>query len=194
MDCSLPGSSVHGILQARILEWVAVPFSSKSSQPKNQTQVSSIAGRFSTSWATREVPFWCLHSDGSLKLYHYNFSPETHNGLNFSMFSSTLVIFWIFHSGHPKGHKIVFHCGFFFNKNYLILSNSFNVKFSNFLISISQLSGFTKIYTSALSTVDLQYCVNVRCIVKWLSYIYTCFQLLSNIGCYKTLWFCFVHL
>ena len=37
MDCSLPGSSVHGILQARILEWVAVPFSSKSSQPKNQT-------------------------------------------------------------------------------------------------------------------------------------------------------------
>lgn len=65
-----------------------------------------------------------------------------------------------------KGIKIVFHCGFFFNKNYLILSNSFNVKFSNFLINISQLSGFTKIYTSALDTVDLQYCVNVRCIVK----------------------------
>ena len=40
LDCSLPGSSVHGILQARILEWVAIPFSRGSSQPKNGTQVS----------------------------------------------------------------------------------------------------------------------------------------------------------
>ena len=40
MDCSLPGSSVHGILQAKILEWVAVPFSKESSQPRDQTQVS----------------------------------------------------------------------------------------------------------------------------------------------------------
>ena len=46
MDCSLPGSSVHGILQARILEWVAVPFSRGSSQPRDQTQVSRIAGGF----------------------------------------------------------------------------------------------------------------------------------------------------
>ena len=44
LDCSLPGSSVHGILQARILEWVAVPFSKESSQPKNRTQVSHIRG------------------------------------------------------------------------------------------------------------------------------------------------------
>ena len=48
MDCSLPGSSVHGILQARILEWVAVPFSRGSSQPRDRTQVSHIAGRFFT--------------------------------------------------------------------------------------------------------------------------------------------------
>ena len=41
-DCSLPGSSVHGILQARILEWVAVPSSMGSSQPKGQTCVSYI--------------------------------------------------------------------------------------------------------------------------------------------------------
>ena len=40
MDCSLPGSSVHGILQAKILEWVSVPFSKESSQPRDQTQVS----------------------------------------------------------------------------------------------------------------------------------------------------------
>ena len=46
---------VHGIFQARILEWVAVPFSRGSSQPRDQTQVSHIAGRFFTSWATREA-------------------------------------------------------------------------------------------------------------------------------------------
>ena len=43
MDCSPPGSSVHGILQARILEWVAIPFSRGSSTPRDQTQVSCIA-------------------------------------------------------------------------------------------------------------------------------------------------------
>ena len=46
MDCSLRGSSVHGILQARILEWVAVPFSGGSSPPRDWTQVSHTAGRF----------------------------------------------------------------------------------------------------------------------------------------------------
>ena len=49
MDCI-----VHGILQARILEWVAFPFSKGSSQPRDRTQVSRITGRFFTSWATRE--------------------------------------------------------------------------------------------------------------------------------------------
>ena len=44
----------HGILQARILEWVAFSFSRESSQPRDRTQVSCIAGRFFTSWATRE--------------------------------------------------------------------------------------------------------------------------------------------
>ena len=50
---------VHGILQARILEWVAFPFFRASSQPRDQTQVSCIAGRFFTSWATREAQeYW----------------------------------------------------------------------------------------------------------------------------------------
>ena len=48
MDCSLPGSSVHGISQARILEKVAIPFSRGSSQPRDQTWVSHTAGRFFT--------------------------------------------------------------------------------------------------------------------------------------------------
>ena len=50
---------VHGILQARILEWVAFPFSRGSSQCRDQTQVSHIVGRFFTSWATKEVQeYW----------------------------------------------------------------------------------------------------------------------------------------
>ena len=55
VDCSLPGSSNHGILQARILEWVAISFSMGSSWPRDQTQVSRIAGRSFTLWATREA-------------------------------------------------------------------------------------------------------------------------------------------
>ena len=55
MGCSLPGSSVHGILQARILEWVAMPFSRGSSQCRDWTYVSHNAGRFFTAWATREA-------------------------------------------------------------------------------------------------------------------------------------------
>ena len=45
MDCSLPGSSVHGLLQARALEWVAISFSRDSSQPRDRTQVSHIVGQ-----------------------------------------------------------------------------------------------------------------------------------------------------
>ena len=56
MDCSPPGSSVHGILQARILQWVAFPFSRASSRPRDQTQVSCIAGRFFTIWAIGKSP------------------------------------------------------------------------------------------------------------------------------------------
>ena len=54
-----PGSSLHGILQARILEWVAMPSSRGSSQPRDPTQVYT-AGRFSTVWATREAPIIVL--------------------------------------------------------------------------------------------------------------------------------------
>ena len=56
MDCSPPGSSVYGIVLAKIHEWVAIPFSRGPSQSRDQTQVSWIAGRFFTIWATREAP------------------------------------------------------------------------------------------------------------------------------------------
>ena len=56
MDYSQPGSSFHGIFQARILEWIAIPFSRASSQPRNQTQISCIASKFFNVWAVREAP------------------------------------------------------------------------------------------------------------------------------------------
>ena len=56
MDCSLPGSSVHGIFQAIVLEWIAISFSRRgSSQPRDRTRVSHIVDRCFTIWATREV-------------------------------------------------------------------------------------------------------------------------------------------
>ena len=58
MDCSLPGFSIHGILQGRILEWVAIPFFRGSSWPRDQIQVSWIAGRF----------FYHLSHQGSFNL------------------------------------------------------------------------------------------------------------------------------
>ena len=68
MDCSLPGSSVHGISQARVLEWVVISFSRGSSQPRDQTWVSCIAGGFFTDWATGK----CL-----IDLCHYASSWRT---------------------------------------------------------------------------------------------------------------------
>ena len=53
MDCSLPGSSVHGILQATVLRWVTISFSRESSWPRDWTQVSHTADRFFIVWATR---------------------------------------------------------------------------------------------------------------------------------------------
>ena len=56
VDYNLSGSSVHGIFQARVLQWIAISFSRGSSQPRNQSRVSCIAGRCFTIWATREAP------------------------------------------------------------------------------------------------------------------------------------------
>ena len=71
MDCSPPGSSVHGILQVRILEWVAILFSRGSSQPRDRTQISYIAVRFLIVWATslEELP----NKSPSAKASEYGF-------------------------------------------------------------------------------------------------------------------------
>ena len=66
MDCSPPGSSLHGILQARVLEWVAISFSKGSSWPRDRTPVSHIPGRRFNLWATREAHEELQFSSGSL--------------------------------------------------------------------------------------------------------------------------------
>ena len=71
IDCSPPGSSVHGILQARVLEWVVIHFSRGSSWPRDQTPVSHIASKFFTIWATRETQRnlqRCNFQSGSLRV------------------------------------------------------------------------------------------------------------------------------
>ena len=79
MNCSLQGSSAHGDCPARILEWVAFPSSRGSAQPRDQTQVSHIAGRFFTNWATREAKNTKV---GSLFLLQGNFpTQESNRGL-----------------------------------------------------------------------------------------------------------------
>ena len=63
MDCSLPGSSIHGILQERILEWLAIAFSRESSQPRDRTWVSHIAGRHFTLMASKMAESQGLQAD-----------------------------------------------------------------------------------------------------------------------------------
>ena len=75
MDCSLPCSSIHGIFQARVLEWVAISFSRGSSWPRDWTWVFRAVGRRFTFWATREVSCFTLFSNHTLNpIYSIRFS------------------------------------------------------------------------------------------------------------------------
>ena len=72
MDCSLPGSSIHGIFQARVLKCVAISFYRGSSRLTDQTQVSHTVGRRFTVWATRDVPKELDHKEGwALKNWYF---------------------------------------------------------------------------------------------------------------------------
>ena len=95
MDFSPPGFSVRGILQTRILEWVAIPFSRGSSWLRDQTQVSCIAGRFFTTWATREAQWLC----NSLSMYLISLSSLSH------------AFSWFMHvSGKSHGQRSLVGC------------------------------------------------------------------------------------
>ena len=92
MDCSLPGFSVHGIFQARILEWVAISFSRRSSRPRDWTWVYHIVGRCFTVWATREVQLISNPFLNRLKLWALLYSPIAPH--NFSI-TEYLVISYV---------------------------------------------------------------------------------------------------
>ena len=70
LDCSLPGSSVHGILQARTLEWVAISSPRRSFQPRDWTQVSCITGRFFTFWVIHKSLFFLLFRSQMQRVNH----------------------------------------------------------------------------------------------------------------------------
>ena len=78
-DCSLPASSVHGIFQARTLEWIAISFSRGSSPPRDWTQVFHIAGRLFTIWTTRKKQKWREVTNPSLFLKSPGIGRLTHS-------------------------------------------------------------------------------------------------------------------
>ena len=79
VDCSPPSSSIHGILQARILEWVAISCSRGSSRPRDQTQVSHIAGRWFNLCSTREILIKALAQLKFLRCNTQNRTNRTNN-------------------------------------------------------------------------------------------------------------------
>ena len=91
MDCSLPGSSVHGIFQARILEWVAIPFSRGSSHLRDQTRVSCIAGGL-----------YHLSHQGSPNVVYLYISSQSYG------FSSSHV--WMWELDHKEGWALKNWC------------------------------------------------------------------------------------
>ena len=80
MDCSLPGSYVHGLFQARTLEWVAISFSRGSSRPRDQTPVTCITNGL---LHCRQILYWLSHQE-SLKRINWI---HTHNPVHPSMLS-----------------------------------------------------------------------------------------------------------
>ena len=93
MDSSMPAFPVQGSLQARILEWVAIPSSRGSSQVKDWTQVSLIAGGFFTIWATREAQV------GSLSLLQEIFLTQE---LNRGFLPCRQILYWLSYQGSPR--------------------------------------------------------------------------------------------
>ena len=104
MDCSLPGSSIHGIFQARILEWVAISFSRRSSLPRDWTQVSLIVGRALLSEPARKSTNWEVKYYINKGMHHYleklyHISRKFHRG-------NTEFRFMMVISTHSKGYTL----------------------------------------------------------------------------------------
>jgi len=89
MDCSPPGSSVHGIIQARTLEWVGVSFSRGSSPPRDQTHISCLAGRFFTTESPGKPIYHLLSTYIHTHTQSYHLSSVYY--LSFTYLLSTLM-------------------------------------------------------------------------------------------------------
>ena len=98
MDCSPPGSSICGIFQARVLEWVVISFSRGSSQPRDRTWVSHIVSRCFTIWAIREVTHY-KYRQHIIKQRHHSADKGSHS--QSYGFSSSHVLMWVF--DHKEG-------------------------------------------------------------------------------------------
>ena len=120
MDCSPPGSSVHGIFQARVLDWVAIFFSRASSQPRDRTWVSHIVGRRFTIWATREALVFAYMSSNKAFL-----SPLCYRLSFLEDFRLRWCALWFkkirFYKHHIK--CILLNLSFFKNQNYILNIN-----------------------------------------------------------------------
>ena len=108
--CNPMDYRAHGILQARILKWVAFPFSRGSSQPRDWTQVSLIAGGFLTSWAIREAQV------SSLSLLQQIFPTQE---LNWGLLHCRCILYQLSHTGSLHGHTYTNICTYMTNGNLL---------------------------------------------------------------------------
>ena len=102
MDCDLLGSFLHGILQARVLEWVAISFSRGSSRPRDRTQISRIPGRHFNLWATRE-PSWVAKLCPNLH-DPMDWSPPDFTVLHYLLEIAQCHVHWI---TSPSNHLIL---------------------------------------------------------------------------------------
>ena len=120
MDCSLPSSSVHGVFQAIVLEWIAISLSSGSSQPRDRTRVSGIVDRRFTVWATREALFIVMLSKAHLTMHsrmsgcRWMITPSWLSGswryFLYSSFYSGVIFHWDFPGG-SDGKASVYNAG-----------------------------------------------------------------------------------
>ena len=116
MDGSLPGSAVHGIFPARVLEWVAISFSRGSSQPRDWTQVSCIADRRFTVWATYPAPngkthtHTCTHDFvNSLSVYLVeNWTQSADSFLELHDYSIVWLCHHLFNQSSLTGQSVLF--------------------------------------------------------------------------------------
>ena len=105
MDCNVPGSSVHGIFQARTLEWVAISFSRRSSQPRDWTWVSHILDRhFTIWWSSLRVTYTCclyfssvIHQPTCIACLHLQLNHFSYTSLIICLCENTVNMFtWCF--------------------------------------------------------------------------------------------------